>query len=206
MTEPTGGGLRLATHEAMYLALMGFEPMAAGYGDDDDWCGLGADDVQSYMEYRHVQLGELSYDELVTFDAAGFDQAWGPFEAWDDKSKEAALAMREEVAQKQAAQARDGARDIPASLDAFFAKYTTWEDPTVNTPQRLDCDERELESILDWECSQCRDDVGWCKFVVVERDDPVSEEIVIRSECGHCGSYYIHDATSGEQEYDHDTF
>ena len=203
MTEPTGGGLRLATHEAIILALLGKEPMAYNYGDDDDWCGLTAEDVGTYLETRPFIL-DHSMIEILGMNIDGFAE-WGPFEAWDDECKEAALAMREEVVEKQAAEARDGARDIPASLDAFFAKYTTWEDPTVNTPQRLDCDERELESILDWECSQCRDDVGWCKFVVVERDDPVSEEIVIRSECGHCGSYYIHDATSGEQEYDHDT-
>lgn len=200
----TGGGLRLATHEAIILALMGKEPMAYNYGDDDDWCGLTIGDVETYIDIEYIPV-HGGYTQFVSFDLDGFAE-WGPFEAWDDECKEAALALRNEVAEKQAAEARGDTRAIPASLDAFFEEFTEWEDATSNTPQRLKCDELRLQSILDWKCSTCRDDVGWCKFVLVERDDPVSEEVLIRSECGHCGAYYTHDATTGEQEYDHDTF
>lgn len=95
MTEPQGGGgTPVTTYEAIVLAMLGYEPMAQNYGDDDDWCGLTLDDVDTYIERETIAIpGHQPYDQPTSFNLAGF-QAWGPFEVWDDEGREMVAAMR----------------------------------------------------------------------------------------------------------------
>jgi len=94
MAEPQGGGgVDVTTYEAIVLAMLGYEPMAANYGDDDDWCGLTLDDVDTYIERKTVDLSGWSYSQPVGFDFIGF-QGWAPFQVWDDKGKDFVHKMR----------------------------------------------------------------------------------------------------------------
>lgn len=66
-----------------------------------------------------------------------------------------------------------------------------------------------LADALEWECSSCREDVGWADWTRAERTVKPDEEgrlvaspITIYVECGHCGADYRYDAEGNDLGYD----
>lgn len=111
MTKPQGGGgTPVTTYEAIVLAMLGYEPMAANYGDDDDWCGLTLDDVDSCIDRKTIDTGTMRYEQPVAFNLVSF-RDWGPFEVWDDRGRGIVSTMRRMANENQPTyEARDAAR------------------------------------------------------------------------------------------------
>ena len=50
----------------------------------------------------------------------------------------------------------------------------------------------EIADAIDWECSSCREDVGWADWTSARKGK--DDVITLHVECGHCGSNYTFDA------------
>jgi hypothetical protein len=188
MAEPQGGGgIPVTPYEAIVLALLGHEPMAKGYGPDEDWCGLSADDVVGCIRGGSLQLVEF--------------ETWGPFAYWPtpgivDAGLGALVDIRERTETLIEREARSETR---ADRLVQIIEQRPWElqadgveriyDPAIDPVL-------DIEEAIGWICHGCRDDVMWVDSAWAER---VGGVVTFHIQCGRCGSEQVYDSNGDER-------